>query len=76
MQDHYQDSVRFTVNSTVYQITGFTPACLIFRQEIRTPEDILYDLRKVVEAENFVSRIASYLKKLAANLCDDKITKT
>ncbi|KAJ8913094.1 hypothetical protein NQ315_007043 [Exocentrus adspersus] len=72
--DEHISSIRFAMNSTTCDTTGHTPAYLTFGRELRSPHDTVYDLRKVVEAENFVPRITPYLKKLSDVLCDAKET--
>lgn len=68
--DEYLPSIRFALNSTYTEGTGYSPAYLQFGRELRAPHDCVYDFRKVVEAENFVPRITPYLRKLQDCLVD------
>ncbi|GFX52757.1 integrase catalytic domain-containing protein [Trichonephila clavipes] len=45
--------------------TGKTAACLQFRREIRTIDDVTNDFRALIDNENFDSEITPYLKILA-----------
>lgn len=67
--DEHVPSIRFAMNSTPCQTTGYTPTYLTFAREIRAPHDTMYDFRKVMEAENFVPAIPPYLKCLTDTLC-------
>ncbi|KAJ3651879.1 hypothetical protein Zmor_017885 [Zophobas morio] len=68
--DHHLSSIRFAINSTCCDSTGYSPSFLTFGREIRAPYDPVYDLRKVIDAENFIPRITPYLKKLATTLSE------
>lgn len=68
--DEYLPSIRFALNSTYTEATGYSPAYLSFGRELRAPRDSVYDFRKVVEAENFVPRITPYLMRLKDCLQD------
>ncbi|KAJ8954458.1 hypothetical protein NQ317_017146 [Molorchus minor] len=68
--DIHLESIRFAINSTVCESTSRTPAFLTFGREIRAPHDSVYDLRQIVNAENFVPRISPYLHKLSDSLCE------
>ncbi|KAJ8949591.1 hypothetical protein NQ317_004882 [Molorchus minor] len=68
--DIHLESIRFAINSTVCESTSRTPAFLTFGREIRAPHDFVYDLRQIVNAENFVPRISPYLHKLSDSLCE------
>lgn len=62
--DEYLPSIRFGLNSTYTEATGYTPAYLQYGRELRAQHDCVYDFRTVVEAENFVPRITPYLHRL------------
>lgn len=70
--DDHISSIRFAINSTVCKSVGHTPAFLTFGRELRAPNDNLYDLRQVVDVENFVPRITPYLRKLTQVLQESK----
>lgn len=63
-------AIRFAMNTSISQATGYTPAFLSFGRELRTIDDVKYDLRAVIDQSTFVSQITPYLRKLANVLCD------
>lgn len=70
-------SVRFAMNSALCQTTGASPAFLTFARELRSPVDVLFDMRAVLNKENFVPQITPYLKKFLDSLVTirDKVEK-
>lgn len=72
-QDHrtWKDklpSIRFAMNTSQCDSTGFTPAYLTFGRELRTPDDVNRDLRAIIENENFIPEITPYLLDIANTL--------
>lgn len=53
------------MNTAQTSATGFSPAYLTFGRELRTPDDVKHDLRKIVEQENFVPEITPKLLLMA-----------
>ena len=68
-------AIRFAMNSAKCQSTGFSAAYLTFGRELRTLDDVENDVRTIVESENFIPEISSYLKKMVAVLKDAKETE-
>lgn len=60
--------VRFAMNTTRCQSTGFTPAYLTFARELRTPGDATRDLRPIIDNHAFVPQITPFLRTLATTL--------
>ncbi|XP_036341690.1 uncharacterized protein LOC118751035 [Rhagoletis pomonella] len=58
-------AIRFAMNTTPCQSTGYTAAYLTFGRELRTIDDIQHDLRAVIHSENFIAEITPYLSTLA-----------
>ncbi|CAH2088970.1 unnamed protein product [Euphydryas editha] len=56
-------SIRFAMNSAVCQTTGVSPAYLSFARELRSPLDVQYDIRSILNKDSFVPQITPYLKK-------------
>lgn len=54
-------AVRFAMNTTRCQTTGFTPAYLTFARELRSPCEVQTDLRAIVSNENFIPEITPRL---------------
>jgi transposase InsO family protein len=54
-------SIRFALNTARSCATGFTPAYLTFGRELRTPDDVVHDLREIVQNENFIPEITPRL---------------
>lgn len=61
-------AVRFAMNTSKCQSTGYTPAFLTFGRELSTPDNVRRDLRAIIENDNFVPQITPYLRTLAATL--------
>ncbi|GFX85367.1 hypothetical protein TNCV_4731841 [Trichonephila clavipes] len=57
--------IRFALNTGKCETTGQTAAFLNFGRELRTPSDVLNDIRVVIQNDNFVPEITPYLKKFA-----------
>ncbi|XP_063635205.1 uncharacterized protein LOC134805954 [Cydia splendana] len=60
--------IRFAMNSAVCQATGATPAYLMFARQMRSPIEVSYDLRAVLDKENFVPQITPYLRSFISSL--------
>ena len=58
-------SIRFALNSAKSDTTGHTAAYLQFGRELRTIDDVVHDLKAVLDNDNFVPEITPYLKRLA-----------
>ncbi|GFT03101.1 transposon Tf2-8 polyprotein [Trichonephila clavipes] len=56
---------RFALNTAKCETTGQTAAFLNFGRELRTPSEVVNDIRVVIQNDNFVPEITPYLKKFA-----------
>ncbi|XP_036340634.1 uncharacterized protein LOC118750003 [Rhagoletis pomonella] len=70
-------AIRFAMNTTRCQSTGYSAAFLTFGREPRTIDDVQHDLRSIIQSENFVAEITPYLATLtevfqAARECERK----
>ncbi|GFY16178.1 retrovirus-related Pol polyprotein from transposon 412 [Trichonephila clavipes] len=57
--------IRFALNTAKCETTGQTAPFLKFGRELRTPNEVVNDIRVVTQNENFVPEITPYLKKFA-----------
>ncbi|GFW17008.1 retrovirus-related Pol polyprotein from transposon 412 [Trichonephila clavipes] len=57
--------IRFALNTAKCETTGQTAAFLIFGRKLRTPSEVVNDIRVVIQNDNFVPEITPYLKKFA-----------
>ncbi|GFX45403.1 hypothetical protein TNCV_1026631 [Trichonephila clavipes] len=57
--------IRFALNTAKCETTGQTAAFLNFGRELRTPTEVVNDIRVVIQNDNFVPEITHYLKKFA-----------
>ncbi|GFU69446.1 integrase catalytic domain-containing protein [Trichonephila clavipes] len=55
--------IRFALNTAKCETTGQTAAFLNFDRELRTPSEVVNDIRVVIQNDNFVPEITPYLKK-------------
>ncbi|GFT71561.1 transposon Tf2-8 polyprotein [Trichonephila clavipes] len=53
--------IRFALNTAKCKTTGQTPAFLNFGIELRTPSEVVNDIRVVIQNDNFVPEITPYL---------------
>ncbi|GFW34767.1 pro-Pol polyprotein [Trichonephila clavipes] len=58
--------IRFALNTAKCKTTGQTAAFLNFGRELRTPSEVVNDIRVVIQNDNFVPEIIPYLKKFAS----------
>ncbi|XP_075990241.1 uncharacterized protein LOC142985884 [Anticarsia gemmatalis] len=72
--DAHLAAIRFAMNSATTASTGFSPAYLTFRRELRTPSDVIADMKTIVDNDNFVHNITPYLRKLSTVLLDARET--
>ncbi|GFT20279.1 integrase catalytic domain-containing protein [Trichonephila clavipes] len=56
--------IRFALNTAKCETTGQTAAFLNFGRELRSPSEVVNDIR-VIQNDNFVPEITPYLKKFA-----------
>ena len=61
-------AIRFAINTTMCNATGYTPAYLLFGNEIRHPQDAQIDLRRIANNENFHIEVQPFIKDLASKL--------
>ena len=61
-------AIRFALNTSKCSATGYSPAYLLFGNEIRHPLDAQVDLRKIASSQNFHVEIQPFIKDLAAKL--------
>ncbi|GFW71615.1 integrase catalytic domain-containing protein [Trichonephila clavipes] len=54
--------IRFALNTAKCETTGQTAAFLNFGRELRTPSEVVNDIRVVIQNDNFVPEITPYLK--------------
>ncbi|GFX15749.1 retrovirus-related Pol polyprotein from transposon 412 [Trichonephila clavipes] len=57
--------LRFAHNTAKCETTGQTAAFLNFGRELRSPSEVLNDIRVVIQNDNFVPEITPHLKKFA-----------
>ncbi|GFX45426.1 retrovirus-related Pol polyprotein from transposon 412 [Trichonephila clavipes] len=57
--------IRFALNTAKCETTGQMAAFLNFGRELRTPTEVVNDIRVVIQNDNFVPEITPYLKKFA-----------
>ncbi|GFW34730.1 retrovirus-related Pol polyprotein from transposon 17.6 [Trichonephila clavipes] len=57
--------IRFALNTAKCETTGLTAAFLNFGRELRTPSEVVNDIRVIIQNDNFVPDITPYLKKFA-----------
>ncbi|XP_017475026.1 PREDICTED: uncharacterized protein LOC108365496 [Rhagoletis zephyria] len=57
-------SIRFAMNTTKCQSTGYSAAFLTFGRELRTFDDIEHDIKAITESENFIPQITPYLRSM------------
>ncbi|GFU98489.1 uncharacterized protein TNCV_3653201 [Trichonephila clavipes] len=57
--------IRFALNTAKCETTGQTAAFLNLGRELRTPSEVVSDIRVVIQNDNFVPEITPYLKKFA-----------
>ncbi|GFV81899.1 uncharacterized protein TNCV_1057861 [Trichonephila clavipes] len=57
--------IRFALNTAKCETTEQTAAFLNFGRELRTPSEVVNDIRVVIQNDNFVPEITPYLKKFA-----------
>ncbi|GFU05864.1 retrovirus-related Pol polyprotein from transposon 412 [Trichonephila clavipes] len=55
--------IRFALNTAKCETTGQTAAFLNFCRKLRTPSEVVNDIRVVIQNDNFVPEITPYLKK-------------
>lgn len=67
-------AIRFAMNTSRGETTGFTAAYLTFARELRTPDDVNNDLRLIVQSENFIPAITPYLHNIANTLREARDT--
>ena len=61
-------AIRFAINTTMCNATGYTPAYLLFGNEICHPQDAQIDLRRIAINENFHIEVQPFIKDLASKL--------
>ncbi|GFY19397.1 hypothetical protein TNCV_4127841 [Trichonephila clavipes] len=57
--------IRCALNTAKCETTGQTTAFLNFGRELRTPSEVVHDIRVVIQNDNFVPEVTPYLKKFA-----------
>ncbi|GFX87141.1 transposon Tf2-8 polyprotein [Trichonephila clavipes] len=57
--------IRFDLNTAKCETTGQTAAFLNFGRELRTPSEVVNDIRVAIQNDNFVPEITPCLKKFA-----------
>ncbi|GFY16453.1 retrovirus-related Pol polyprotein from transposon 412 [Trichonephila clavipes] len=57
--------IRFALNTAKCETTGKTAAFLNFGRELRSPSEVVNDIRIVIQNDNFVTERTPYLKKFA-----------
>lgn len=62
------------MNSANCQSTGFSAAYLNFARELRSPDEVVNDLRPVVQSDNFLPEITPYLKQVYMTLIEAQTT--
>ncbi|GBN61176.1 Transposon Tf2-8 polyprotein [Araneus ventricosus] len=64
--------IRFALNTAKCQTTGQTASFLHFGRELRRVDDVMHDLRAVIENDNFVAEITPYVKKFSQFMAQAK----
>ncbi|GFW70643.1 nuclear receptor coactivator 2 [Trichonephila clavipes] len=57
--------ILFALNTAKCETTGQTAAFLNFGRELRSPSEVVNDMRVIIQNDNFVPEITPYLKKFA-----------
>ncbi|GFV26924.1 integrase catalytic domain-containing protein [Trichonephila clavipes] len=57
--------IRFALNTAKCETTGQMAAFLNFGRDLRTPSEVVNDIRVIIQNDNFVPEITPYLKKFA-----------
>ncbi|XP_063361755.1 uncharacterized protein LOC134650752 [Cydia amplana] len=60
--------IRFALNSARCRTTGKSPAYLTFGREMRSPTEVIHDLRAILDKDNFVPQITPYLRSFLNSL--------
>ncbi|XP_061721161.1 uncharacterized protein LOC133527960 [Cydia pomonella] len=60
--------IRFALNSARCRTTGKSPAYLTFGREMRSPTEVIHDLRAILGKDNFVPQITPYLQSFLNSL--------
>lgn len=61
---HCLPSIRFAMNTSKCQSTGYSASFLTFGREMRTLDDVQHDVRSIIQSENFIPEISTYLQSL------------
>ena len=56
--------IRFALNSAKCSSTGQTAVYLMFEREPQTTDDVTHDFISIIENNNLIPEIATYLKKI------------
>lgn len=67
---HCLPAIRFAMNTAHCQTTNQSPAFLTFGRELRTLDDVQHDVKAIVESENFIPGISTYLRTMVNILKD------
>lgn len=70
----YLLAIRFAMNTTKCQTTGYSAAYLVFGQELRTAYDVGRDIRTILSSDAVLPEITSKLERLADTLLDARET--
>lgn len=60
--------IRFALNGAKCRTTGMSPAYLAFGREMRSPTEVVHDLRAILDKDNFVPQITPYLRSFLKSL--------
>lgn len=60
--------IRFALNSAKCRTTGKSPAYLMFGREMRSPTEVVHDLRAIRAKHNFVPQVTPYLENFLHSL--------
>ncbi|KAJ0171401.1 hypothetical protein K1T71_012951 [Dendrolimus kikuchii] len=60
--------IRFALNSAKCRTTGMSPAYLTFGREMRSPTEVVHDIRAVLDKDNFAPQITPYLRQFLNSL--------
>ena len=61
-------SIRFAMNSVKCASTGFSAAYLTFGRELRSPTEVFFDLKHIIQSETFIPQITPHLERMANTL--------
>lgn len=65
-------AIRFAMNTAAGETTGRSASFLTFGRELRTPDDVVHDVRAIVQSENFIPQITPYLNQMLSTFKENR----